>query len=251
MAIEREDARAGWYHSGHLIALDIARALSFLHSHNVLHGVHPRPCLSWTALGFPQRPARCTYAPLSFLHSHSGRLIALDIPSCTVCICALPFLHSHNVLHGVHRSPELQRYVSQADFFSNRHSNEKHFVAVLLITKFAGWLGSMPHSPAPLHTSIVRNLVPSSIHHNEVWPSPRQPLRPETSDHDTGCVLSLPSLPSVTISRAPSYAPDYEAGRGRAPFPNCPAPLHTSMVRCSPLLHSPRYSVVLAEYSRR
>lgn len=37
-AIGREDPCAGWYQMGHCIALDVVRALSFLHSHGVLHG---------------------------------------------------------------------------------------------------------------------------------------------------------------------------------------------------------------------
>lgn len=37
-AITSGDRRMGWYRKGHAIALDVARALCFLHSHNVVHG---------------------------------------------------------------------------------------------------------------------------------------------------------------------------------------------------------------------
>ena len=44
-AIDREDIDIAWQRKGHHVALDVARAITFLHSHQVYHGDDRVECL--------------------------------------------------------------------------------------------------------------------------------------------------------------------------------------------------------------
>ncbi len=109
-AINREDSPTVWYHTGHCIALDVARALSFLHSHNVLHGVAPHRARPATPP--PPQLHACSHhsmlpATRAAQQSCAEHTSASD---CGRAICACLLYRGPQELHCLRRCDLLERH---------------------------------------------------------------------------------------------------------------------------------------------